>query len=97
MASSVHAFIGSMANGLVAGVLVPLVMHSTAALALASAALMAVGLVYWFARLWIKTSRGEMHDDPIIYAFSDVGSRVVVLLMLVIMLVARFCTLEVPR
>ena len=29
MASSVQAFIGSMANGFVAGVIAPLVMHST--------------------------------------------------------------------
>lgn len=58
---------------------------------------MALALVYWLSRLWIKTSRGEMHDDPIIYAFSDGGSRIVVVFMLVIMLVARFCALEVPR
>ena len=47
MASSLQAFLGSLANALVAGLLVPLVMHSTLALALASAALMAVGLVAW--------------------------------------------------
>lgn len=48
MASSLQASIGSAANGLVAGLLVPLVMHSTVALALASAALMGVGLVAWY-------------------------------------------------
>ncbi|MFG6416867.1 multidrug effflux MFS transporter [Roseateles sp. DC23W] len=48
MASSLQACIGSAANGLVAGVLVPLVMHSTVALAVASAVLMAVGLVAWY-------------------------------------------------
>ncbi|MFG6446980.1 multidrug effflux MFS transporter [Roseateles sp. BYS180W] len=47
MASSLHSCIGSAANGLVAGVVVPLVMHSTLALALASAALMSVGLLAW--------------------------------------------------
>jgi DHA1 family bicyclomycin/chloramphenicol resistance-like MFS transporter len=51
MASSLQACIGSIANGLVAGLLVPLVMHSTHALALASMALMAIGLVAW---LWVK-------------------------------------------
>jgi DHA1 family bicyclomycin/chloramphenicol resistance-like MFS transporter len=49
MASSVQAFLGSLANALVAGVLVPLVMHATTTLALASAALMAVGLLAWMA------------------------------------------------
>ncbi len=48
MASSLQASIGSAANGLVAGVLVPLVMHSTVALALTSAGLMLIGLVSWY-------------------------------------------------
>jgi len=47
MASSLQAFVGSVANGLVAGVLVPLVMHSTTLLAAASTALMGVGLAAW--------------------------------------------------
>lgn len=59
--------------------------------------LMALALVYWLSRLWIKTSRGEMHDDPIIYAFSDGGSRIVVVFMLAVMLAARFCSLEVLK
>jgi DHA1 family bicyclomycin/chloramphenicol resistance-like MFS transporter len=48
MASSLQACIGSAANGLVAGLLVPLVMHSTLALAITSAGLMCIGLVAWF-------------------------------------------------
>lgn len=48
MASSLQACIGSAANGLVAGVLVPLVMHSTVALAVTSALLMLVGLASWY-------------------------------------------------
>jgi len=51
MASSVQAFLGATVNALVAGVLVPLVMHSTVTLALASAAVMAVGAVSW---LWVR-------------------------------------------
>ena len=47
MASSLQACVGSAANGLVAGVVSPLVMHSTLGLALASLALLAVGLVAW--------------------------------------------------
>jgi DHA1 family bicyclomycin/chloramphenicol resistance-like MFS transporter len=49
MASSVQAFLGSVFNALVAGALVPLVMHAPMALALASAALMAAGLLAWVA------------------------------------------------
>ncbi len=47
MASSLQAFVGSTANGLVAGVVAPLVMHSTLLLALASAAMACVGLCAW--------------------------------------------------
>jgi DHA1 family bicyclomycin/chloramphenicol resistance-like MFS transporter len=51
MASSMQACIGAVANGVVAGVVVPLVMHSTLGLALASLAMMSVGIVAW---LWVK-------------------------------------------
>ncbi|GKT24159.1 multidrug effflux MFS transporter [Acidovorax sp. SUPP3334] len=47
MASSLQAFVGSTANGLVAGVIAPLVMHSTLWLAGASLGMMCVGLVAW--------------------------------------------------
>jgi len=47
MAASLQAFVGSASNGLVAGVLAPLVMHSTVALAVASLLLMLVGLFAW--------------------------------------------------
>ncbi|MFT4242521.1 MAG: multidrug effflux MFS transporter [Acidovorax sp.] len=47
MASSMQAFVGSTANGLVAGVIAPLVMHSTVLLALASLLMTAVGMVAW--------------------------------------------------
>lgn len=47
MAASLQAFVGAGANGIVAGVLSPLVMHSAPALAAASLALMLVGLVAW--------------------------------------------------
>ncbi|MBT9490364.1 MAG: multidrug effflux MFS transporter [Rubrivivax sp.] len=51
MASSMQACIGAVANGVVAGVVAPLVMHSTLGLALASLAMMGVGVVAW---LWVK-------------------------------------------
>jgi DHA1 family bicyclomycin/chloramphenicol resistance-like MFS transporter len=51
MASSVQACIGSVANGVVAGLIAPLVMHSPLQLALTSMGLLAIGLVAW---LWVK-------------------------------------------
>ena len=47
MASSLQMFIGSGANGIVAGLIAPLVMHSTVALATASLCMMGIGLVAW--------------------------------------------------
>lgn len=55
--------------------------------------LVAIGLIYWLARLWIKTSRGEMHDDPVIYAIKDYGSRMTIFAMFATMLVAHFLAL----
>ncbi len=55
--------------------------------------LLAIGLVYWLGRLWIKTSRGEMHDDPVVYAIKDDVSRITVAIMLFVMLMAHFFAL----
>ncbi|WP_294635979.1 multidrug effflux MFS transporter [uncultured Aquabacterium sp.] len=49
MAASMQAFVGALSNGVVAGVVVPLVMHDTVALAVASLLLMLVGLFAWGA------------------------------------------------
>jgi len=56
--------------------------------------LVAIGLIYWLARLWVKTSRGEMHDDPVVYAIKDRGSRVTVFGMIAVVLAAHFVTLR---
>ena len=48
MASSLQMFVGSTANGIVAGVIAPLVMHSTVGLAAASVLMMSLGLCSWF-------------------------------------------------
>jgi MFS transporter, DHA1 family, multidrug resistance protein len=59
LASSLQAVIASTANGLVAGAIAPLVMHSTRALAVTSLLMMSVGLVAWLFvhRRWPDTGR----------------------------------------
>jgi DHA1 family bicyclomycin/chloramphenicol resistance-like MFS transporter len=47
MASSLQMCVGSTANGIVAGVISPLVMHSALGLAIASLLMMGVGLCSW--------------------------------------------------
>lgn len=56
--------------------------------------LVAVGLIYWLSRLWIKTSRGEMDDDPVVYAIKDRASLLSLACIVVVVLVARFVSLE---
>lgn len=47
MASSMQSFIGGVSNSLMAGVIVPAVMHSLLAMALASACALALGVIAW--------------------------------------------------
>lgn len=35
-------------------------------------------LGYWLMRMWVKTIRGEMHDDPIVFSLMDRGSIVAI-------------------
>ena len=37
-------------------------------------------LLYWISRVWLKTHRGEMHDDPVIFALKDKASLLLVAL-----------------
>ncbi len=61
MASSLQAVIGSAANGVVAGAVAPLVMHSAKGMALASFLFMAVGLAAWLGlrRRWPAIGEGQ--------------------------------------
>lgn len=35
-------------------------------------------LLYWISRIWLKTHRGQMHDDPVVFAITDWVSALVV-------------------
>ena len=65
MASSLQTFVGASANGVVAGVIAPLVMHSTVALAASSLAMMCVGLVAWIFMhyRWPEIGRNVAHPN----------------------------------
>lgn len=45
-------------------------------------------LLYWMSRLWFKTHRGEMHDDPVVFALRDRVSLIVGVLTAGIVVVA---------
>jgi len=59
MASSLQAVIAATANGIVAGAVAPLVMHSTMAMALTSIGMLGIGLVawMWLHRRWPEVGR----------------------------------------
>jgi 4-hydroxybenzoate polyprenyltransferase len=54
----------------------------------------ALGLIYWLSRLWIKTARGEMHEDPVVYAVRDRGSRLLILVIAAAMIAAHYVKLD---
>jgi hypothetical protein len=33
--------------------------------------LLCVLMLYWISRIWMKAQRGEMHDDPVVFALKD--------------------------
>ena len=57
--------------------------------------LMLFGLLVWLGRLWLDTARGRMHDDPLVYALRDRGSRWLLGVLLVLFGVAA--VVHVPR
>lgn len=46
-------------------------------------------LCYWMMRMWIKTHRGEMHDDPIVFSLKDKGSLITIGFMGTVALLAQ--------
>ncbi|MBO9663794.1 UbiA family prenyltransferase [Dokdonella sp.] len=45
-------------------------------------------LLYWISRAWLIAHRGEMHDDPVVFAVTDPVSRIVVAICAVVVLLA---------
>jgi len=58
--------------------------------------LVTVGLTYWISRLWIKAVRGEMHDDPLVFALRNWGSCLTLFVMIVVALVAHVLPFRWP-
>lgn len=45
-------------------------------------------MAYWISRLWLKTARGQMHDDPLIFSLKDQASWIIFILILMVTLVS---------
>lgn len=46
-------------------------------------------ILYWMSRLWMKTHRGEVHDDPVLFAMRDRQSIIIVLFLAPVVTAAR--------
>jgi len=42
-------------------------------------------LLYWISRMWVKAHRGEMHDDPVVFAMTDRLSQLTIAAFVVVM------------
>jgi 4-hydroxybenzoate polyprenyltransferase len=45
-------------------------------------------MLYWISRVWLKTGRGEMRDDPVVFALVDRGSRYVIAGLIAVVLLS---------
>ena len=46
-------------------------------------------LLYWVSRIWMKTQRGEIDDDPVVFAVRDWQSLMTAALIAVFFALAR--------
>lgn len=47
-------------------------------------------ILYWVCRVWLKASRDELHDDPVVFAVSDRVSQLIGLAVLCVVGLAAF-------
>ena len=56
----------------------------------------ALVMIYWISRLWIKTGRGEMHDDPVIYSLTNFNSLICITVIAGLTMIAQFVPTGFP-
>ena len=45
-------------------------------------------LLFWISRVWLKAQRGEMHDDPIVFAVTDRVSQLIAVFSFLVIVAA---------
>ena len=53
-------------------------------------------LLYWIGRFWIRTARGEITDDPVIYMFRDRATHLAIGFGSLILFLAARAPLGIP-
>jgi hypothetical protein len=41
-------------------------------------------LLFWISRIWLKAQRGQVHDDPVVFAIKDPISQVLAVLVIAV-------------
>lgn len=52
--------------------------------------LVCFGLLYWLNRAWVGAGRGKIHEDPVVFAFRDRVSRYVGVLLILVVVMAKY-------
>ena len=55
--------------------------------------LVCFGLLYWLNRAWVGARRGKIHEDPVVFAFRDRISRYVGVLLVLVVVAAKYLTI----
>jgi 4-hydroxybenzoate polyprenyltransferase len=78
------------ASGYLAVLVLALYINSTASIALYRHPtvlwLLCPLLLYWISRAWLIAHRGDMHDDPVVFAVSDQTSRLLLALSVIVVI-----------
>lgn len=81
-------------SGLLSIVVFALYINSSAVLSLYSSPMIlwfiCPLILYWINRLWLKTSRNEMHDDPVVFALKDRCSMVLFVLAGILLVISTY-------
>ncbi len=85
---------GGIASGLISILVMALYIRSPQVEVLYSSAdllwLICPLALYWIGRVWLITSRGRMHDDPIVFALKDGDSYIIGFVMGIVLLLAHY-------
>jgi 4-hydroxybenzoate polyprenyltransferase len=79
-------------SGLIAVLVLALYVNSTVVQSLYHSPLLLLLLcpilLYWIGRIWVLAHRGQMHEDPILFALHDRVSYIVIALAVAVMVIA---------
>ena len=49
--------------------------------------------IYWVTRIWLIANRGQLNEDPIIFAIKDKSSYIIALCLAIVLIIAKYPSL----